>query len=383
MNIAILHVGDLNKLALGGVDQYIKNIIRQKGNNEITVYGTVEKDKFEIGKKYTVNKNGLIYNFVPVSYDVFRPLTIGYVLRIKKYENELEKYDIIYAQRIELCLPFWNSNNIRKKLVQVIHGSSFYTTLHWGKIKSQIYFCLEKISIRIAKKTNVVLQRKEFGVPYYKTKYKELSDKIGYAKIPVNTDVFKQMHKDACRRELNIPLDKNVIMYGGRVENYPKRVLLFPQIIKGLIERGSNVFFLVIGNGSDLQELTNILKENLDSQYYRIVGYLEDRNLLVKYLNASDININISEFEGTCTSSLEAVSCGCKILSTDVGDISLFVSEGKDGCIIENNSRTIVENSIKNIEFMIKNDMEPTKLYENYSCNKVVHELFSEFYEIR
>ena len=84
MRIAILHVGDLRSLALGGVDQYIKNIIRLKGENQISVFGVTVKGEYEIGKHYNIKGNNLEYTFIPVSDDSHRPLTLGYIKQIKK-----------------------------------------------------------------------------------------------------------------------------------------------------------------------------------------------------------------------------------------------------------------------------------------------------------
>ena len=379
MKIAILHVGDLQKLALGGVDQYIKNIIRLRANNEITVLGTCVNGEFVIGQEYHIQSEDLEYKFIPVSDDKYRPLTLGYVKNIKKYASILKLYDVVYAQRIELSIPFWNEKEVRERLVQVVHGSSYYTTKHWGMIKTFLYCFFEKLSIRIAKKTNIVMMRDEFGVPYYKRKYPQYSEKIGYARIPVNTELFQKKGKDVCRRELGLPLDKYIIMYGGRVEDNPKRVLLFPQILKSILKHHFEVFFIVVGNGNDLERLENEFRNNVGENNYRIIGYVDSRELLVKYLNSSDVNINLSEFEGTCTSSLEAIACGCNILSTDVGDVRLFISDGKDGYIIKNDEKTIVEDSVYSIKKMIEGKMEHTNKYKLYECKNVVNNLFLEF----
>lgn len=378
MRIAILHVGDLRSLALGGVDQYIKNIIRLKGENQISVFGVTVKGEYEIGKHYNIKGNNLEYTFIPVSDDSHRPLTLGYIKQIKKYSSVLEQYDVIYSQRIEPTLPFWNKKIIRSKLIQVVHGSSYYTTMHWGKLKTLVYGFFEEESIRIAKKTNIVLMREEFGVPYYKKKYSKYSSKIGYAKIPVNTDIFKHLEKQNCRKELGLPNNKFIILYGGRVENDPKRVLLLPEIIKKLISNNQGVYLVIIGDGTDLVRLTNELRESVGEEYFLSVGYIENRETFVKYLNSCDVNINISEFEGTCTSSLEAIACGCRILSTDVGDIRLFVVDEKDGYIIKNESSSIIDDSVKAIENMISQTMTSSDLYKNYECGKVVDDLFIE-----
>ena len=378
MKIAILHVGDLEHLALGGVDQYIKNIIRDRKDNKITIFGTCVKGKYDIGKVYNIKNGNLEYDFFPISDDSMRPLTLGYLLSERKYLNKILEYDVVYAQRIETVLPFVLKKH-KTPIIQVVHGSSYYTTMHWNKMKSWIYEFYEKITIGIADETNVVLMRSEFGVPYYKKKYKKYANKIGYAKIPVNTDIFRQLDKLECKKKLELPQDDFIVLYGGRVEDNPKRVLLIPQIIQKALQLHKNIHLVVVGDGTDLEKLRLDLNNSLPQEAYTVVGYLEDRDKFVQYLNASDANINISEFEGTCTSSLEAIACEAKIISTDVGDIRLFVKEGKDGFVIANCEDTIVDDSVNAIISLAENKIEMSGTYKNYDCHQVVAELFAHF----
>ena len=383
MKIAILHAGDLENLALGGVDQYIKNLIRNKKKNEIFVYGTCVYGSYKLGQKYAIKNNGLEYYFIPVSDDRTRPLTLGYLRNELRFIKEISEYDIIYSQRIEFTIPFVLDKKARNKLVQVIHGSSYYTTLHWGKIKSFIYEFVERLSISIAKKTNVVLMREEFGVPYYLKKYKKYKERIGYTKVPVDTKIFRSIDMNKCRTELNLPLDKVIIMYGGRVENNPKRVLLFPEILKKLNENQKKYYLVVIGDGKDLVNLRLMLQESNDEETFNIVGYLENRDIFVKYINASDVNLNISEFEGTCTSSLEAVACGTPIVSTDAGDIRLFCGDGKNGFIVKNKSEEeIVLQTVKAIKKIADKQVEMTDAFKRYDCKVVTEELFDQFKQL-
>jgi len=380
MKLAILHAGDLENLGLGGVDQYIKNIIRDKNENDITVFGTCVSGKYKLGEEYKVNREGLVYTFVPISDDRRYPLTIYYVFNEFKYLKKICDNDIIYAQRIELSLPFIFNKSGQSKLVQIIHGSSCYTTMHYRKFKSIIYELAEKLSIKLACKTYIVLMRNEFGVPYYKRKYKKYSSKIGYAKIPVNTNIFHSLNKTTCRNILNLSKNDFLIMYGGRVENNPKRVLLLPDIILKLTEKNKNIHLVVVGSGIDLKKLEEKLYSTVDKSKYTIVGYLEDREKYVQYINACDININISEFEGTCTSSLESVACGIPVVSTDTGDIGLFVENGKNGFLVSNESESkIIKESVFALESLMEHRMVMTDDYMQYDCHLVVKELFEEF----
>lgn len=383
MRIAILHAGDMESLALGGVDQYIKNIIRDRGEHDIFIYGTSVCDNYILGNAYKINKGGLSYTFIPISDNSKYPLTLYYMIKELQYVNDICTYDVIYCQRIELTLPFFFCKKAKSKLIQIIHGSSSYTTMHWGRWKRLIYELIERVSIQTAKRTFVVLMRDEFGVPYYQKKYKKYREKICYARIPVNTEKFFPQNKMVCREELGLPQEAFIIMYGGRVEHAPKRVLLFPDIIKKLLLDEKNIYFIVIGDGNDLNKLQEKFAQLVPKENYKMMGYIEDRTVLAKYINACDLNINISEFEGTCTSSLEAIACGIPVLSTDVGDIKLFVSENKNGFIIENNNdEQIINDSVSKIKEMMEKGINMTDAFMVYDCQTVTKDLFQEFQSI-
>ncbi|WP_160689329.1 glycosyltransferase family 4 protein [Clostridium sp. C2-6-12] len=379
MKIAILHSGDLENLSLGGVDQYIKNIIRYSNDDEIVVYGTSPHKMKIIGKKYKSQLCGKVYTYIPISDDKRHPLCIFYLFNIIKYLSSLKKFDVIYAQRIEYSLPFIFSKS-RKKLIQIVHGSSKYTTLNWGSFKTKVYCLMERISIRTASKTLVVLLRKEFGIPYYKAEYSKYKDKIFYGKIPVNTTIFKNLDKDECRRKLGLPIDGKIIMYGGRVEDNPKRIFILVDILNGLLDEHKNIYLMLVGDGSDREKLKSLIaKKGLERNYIDI-GYIEDREILVNYLNSSDININLSRFEGTCTSSLEAVACGVPVVSTNSGDINLFVHDNCNGIVVNNTTNDeIIKTSIQAINRIFNGEIKMTNDFLKYECSFVVRELYTMF----
>lgn len=375
MKIAILHSGDLKTVSVGGVDQYIKNIIRYSGDGEITVYGTSPYNQLPLGTPCKRNVYGKRYTYVPIVDDKRHPLSIYYFMNLLKYIRSFQEYDVIFAQRIEYSLPFICCRN-REKLVQIIHGSSLYTTMNWRKGKAAVYFFLERLSIRIAQRTLVVLMRDEFGVPYYQKKYSKYKDKIEYTKIPVDTIVFRPMERNKCREIYGIPKDWKIILFNGRVEHHPKRVFLFLDILEKLIQNDHAVHLMVIGDGSDRIDLERKIQQKELGSHYVGIGYVGKRKMLAEYLNCADVNINISMFEGTCTSSLESIACGIPVVSTDVGDINLFVHNGCNGFVIKNSTdKEIIAESVDAIQQLLNSNPKMTSDYLRYDGRSTVDEL--------
>lgn len=374
MRIAILFSGDMESLSLGGIDRYLKSLVSFFGNKEITVFGTGRFGTIKIGKKYKRNYNGKIYYFIPISDDRKRPLSFFFLINEIKYLNEICKYDYIYAQRDEYSLPFFLRKE-KKKLIQIIHGSSKWSELFWGKWKGKLHLFLEKLSVGIASKTFVILNREDCGTPYYKKRYPKYADRFFYAYNPIDTKIYKKQDKELCRKRMGICKNK-IILYSGRLVDNPKRVMLFPDICKVLREKGLDVAFVILGDGEDRKKLESKVHSYDLEDVFIFKGYVEDTSVLSCFYNIADVAVNISKFEGTCTSNLEAVACGLPVVSTDVGDICEIIKNGCNGIVIPNNDGiNLVESAAYALEKALVTHIEMNTLYKKYAGERVVEEL--------
>jgi len=383
MRIAVLFSGDMENLSLGGIDRYLKSIISQFDDNVFTVFGTGVNGQVILGKKYEKEYAGKKYSFIPISDDRRRPLSFYYLFNEVKYLKKFKDFDYIYIQRTEYTLPFLFFTQ-KEKIVQIIHGSSKYSFKSLGRTLKKVYLIVEKIAIGIAPTTFIILNRDEFGVPYYRSKYRNHADKIFYAYNPINTAVFHKKDNYECKNRLKILNDNKIIIYVGRIEDDPKRVLKFPSICQELNRLGSKCTFLILGNGQDEKKLKQeTVNRQVDSQFI-FAGYIETVDVIADYYNISDVAINISSFEGTCTSNLEAIACGTPVVSTDVGDIHEIIGDGKNGIIIPNTETDLVKNAALAINHILKDSVVMTDTYMKYDAKKVAEQLRENFFkEIR
>ena len=383
MKIAVLHSGDLEKVSLGGVDRYVKSIIEFSPDKEITIFGTGVEGEVEVGKEYIREYHGKEYYFIPITTNKRKPLSIYYMLCEFIWIKKLSSFDCIYAQRTEYSIPFVCSKS-KSKLIQLIHGSSRYSEIGFGHRVAKVHLFLEKLSIAIAKKTYIILNREEYGVPYYKKKYPKYADRIFYQRNIINPANYPILDEKQCRKDTGIPYNVFNIIFVGRVEQNPKRVLLFPKIVKELHNANYYVHFTVVGDGSDRERLQEKVKEMDLCKYFSFAGYIEDTNEIAKYYNASDLAINISMFEGTCTSNIEALSTGTPLLSTDVGDIREIIENGYNGIIIPNfeSEEELVHSATEGIIKIIKNKPTLNQIYLKYSGPQVVKQLLDEICEL-
>ncbi|HHZ15878.1 MAG TPA: glycosyltransferase family 4 protein [Candidatus Cloacimonetes bacterium] len=132
----------------------------------------------------------------------------------------------------------------------------------------------------------------------------------------VDLELFDQRDKGACRKKLAWEQDVPHILFGSNpnrdVKNYP------------LAKRA---FDLLLKNNLHLQEANCQLKSLKSAPH----------DSIPIYLNACDVLLLTSKWEGSPNIIKEAMACGTPIVCTDVGDVRWLLS-GLDGCFITNNT---------------------------------------------
>lgn len=356
MKIAILHSGDLENISPGGISQYIEKLIKYNEKNEIVVLGTVEENsKYTLMKKYIREVEGRKYTFMPITTNRKHPLSIYYFLRLLRIKKILKQYDIIYAQRMEYALPFVVSK-LRKKVVVAVHGSGAYSKMFWGNFIGSIYLLVEKISLQRSAKIIVLLKRKEYGVPYYKKRFNK--EKVIYGKVPIDLEYFF-INKDAKEK-------KNIIIYFGRIDNNPKRILLIPEIAGILKDKINDFKIIMIGNGEDKDILLQKINEFQVNDYVEIREKMKHGKELTEIINTAKVSIILSKFEGICMSALESLACGVPVIATDAGDIGEYINAHENGVVVENISDE------KQIIIKVSNELEKVLNGENkILCNEI------------
>jgi glycosyltransferase involved in cell wall biosynthesis len=157
----------------------------------------------------------------------------------------------------------------------------------------------------------------------------------------VNDEIFKPINKISKR--------KNIVGYIGRLSE-EKGVLNFAKAIPRISEENGEIKLLVGGDGQLRDKIERYLEEeNLNSKV-KFTGWIpHDR--LPKYLNELKLIVLPSYAEGLPDILLEAMACGCVVLSTSVGGIPDVIKDGETGFIMENNSPgCIAKNVIRALE---------------------------------
>jgi len=136
--------------------------------------------------------------------------------------------------------------------------------------------------------------------------------KIVYLPNGVNTSFFAPMDKNECKERLGLDVNKRYILF---MDSYNRRPCK-------RIDRYSETL-------SILQ--TKFKHDNLEPLVLTNTG----RSLIPSYINASDLHLLTSDFEGSPNSVKECLACNVPVVSTPVGNVADMLN-GIDGAYVSN-----------------------------------------------
>jgi len=136
----------------------------------------------------------------------------------------------------------------------------------------------------------------------------------------------------------------NIIGYIGRLSE-EKGILNFVSALPGILKENNNLKVFIIGDGPLNDQIrTNLVQSNI-LKNVTFTGWLP-HNELPHYLNELRVLVLPSNTEGLSNIMLEAMACGTPVLSTPVGAIPDFITDGETGFLMENNSPECIEKNL-------------------------------------
>ena len=110
------------------------------------------------------------------------------------------------------------------------------------------------------------------------------------------------------------------IVYAGRITQYQKRVFDIPVICKLLREQSVPFQLSIIGSGHDQKYLEEQMVNAALEKHVNFLGWLSKEQIF-ECMRVSDLLILTSDFEGMPIAVMEALSCGCGVVSTRVSGV--------------------------------------------------------------
>ena len=355
--IKFLHIESNNfrDFPLGGTLSFSRQLIGQF-KDEIALAGLITDPQDPVGKWFRKDIEGVSFHYF--GYGRFKKSSKRPVIpiRLKSWF-----YLLLYLPRIRAL-------KIRNVFTQSPHLLFALNMFKWNSI----CFCFAGISnsisnsrykslrflgdlyerslFRILKqKADVILAAADKdAIMEAMTRTKNILGEKQIESFPTrfDPDIFHPRDKAECRKMLDIDKQTLVLVTTGRL-SWVKGWQLLSDSVGELVNKGhKDIKLLFVGDGEDREKIVNYNKYFIDNKIIEIVGHIEQDRIPV-YLCASDVVVFGSFFEGWPTSMVEAIACGCTIVTTKVSGASEIVIDGETGFIVNDRNPSLFAEMIE------------------------------------
>ena len=249
------------------------------------------------------------------------------VFKVAKDINKIFKFDCILAT---WAYPdgfgsYLISKILKKPIVIKIHGTDINSYIKYYFRRKMICYTLKHshkvIAVSDALKKKVI----EIGVP---------EERIIVIPNGINTDLFRPMEKENCRKELDLPIEKKIVLFVGNLK--PEKGL--STLIKACNQinkvEDKKYLLVILGDGQLQKTLKNKVNQLNMMDIVRFEGRKPHDEIPI-WINACDVFCLPSLNEGCPNVVLEALACAKPVVATNVGGIPEIISSESLGILVE------------------------------------------------
>lgn len=157
--------------------------------------------------------------------------------------------------------------------------------------------------------------------------------RIRFWMLGVDKDMRPTINPSAIKEKLGLRQNAKVIMSLSRLAGW-KRVDRLIEAVPHVVEKKKDVFFVVVGEGSEKAKLKNLTSKLNISNYVYFVGNIKYENV-PNFLAIADIFVTLQDLTNLSANLLEAMACGKCIVALDVGDVKKVLKNGNNGVLLE------------------------------------------------
>ncbi|HET8685133.1 MAG TPA: glycosyltransferase [Methanosarcina sp.] len=281
--------------------------------------------RIEHTEKYDIHYPRYIYA-VPKKY--FYPLTgISYSSFVFEYsiKNIKPKPDLIHAHfsypdgyGMRKLAKKWRVPLVISALGTIERKVAYEGSYTSRQIKEAMNFADKVLSVSEDLKLHIV----NLGIN---------EEKVHVVPNGVDTEKFKPAGKAHARNLLNLPQDKNIVLFVGALRKI-KGVDYLIEAAKNFVNTNTNLF--MVGRDDGLRKnLEKRAQELKIADYVRFTGPVNHEDIPL-WISASDILVLPSLSEGRPNVILEALACEVPVVATDVGGIPELMVDGETGHLV-------------------------------------------------
>ncbi len=359
IKVRIVHQIDLGGATTGGIDSVIKGVAQFAPEDiEVSVVGlTSDTERRPVGKWVNVRIGERDIRFLPVGVTrtgMVRskiPLSVKVLLGTFRYWKEVstgaDRFDF---HRVEPAIRFIFDRRPKNLFVHqsmdVLYDRK--SDIGW-RFAPRLFFFIESLLI---KGMSTVFCVRQNAVNGYKRKFADLASRFRFLStwmdpttfFPV-ADVVRLELRRALHAEFDIPETSRILVAVGRLD-HQKDPLLAVDAMVALLERRPDTVLIWVGDGVLRSEVEARISERGVGSSFLLAG-LRPPSQIARILQASDLYVMSSAYEGMPISVLEAIATGLPVVSTAVGELSLIVKEGENGFLVEHGDAKALADAVE------------------------------------
>lgn len=333
--------------AYGGVENVTYNLAVQMAKRGHQVYiftsSIDSKESIEEYEDITIYryKKSFTIGSAPISIDIlYKPLKLGVDL------------DIVHAQVGNLPAPLTAYRYAKKRKTPFIVTYHEDSMVGFGSLarKLGLFLCNHYFTDKLLSTADVILTPSRYYID--KSKFlKKYKNKVKAIPNGINLGDFEVPYsKERCRKKLNLPMNKKIILFCGSLTQRKAPHILIKAMKKVVIDIPDS-YLVFVGDGMMREELGMAARKLKVNRNVKFAGFVEE-NFKPFYYKSSDVFVLPSYSEGFGIVLLEASACGLPLVVSDLEVFRSIVEEGVNGLF----SKTGEDEDIaKKLIYLLKN----------------------------
>lgn len=241
------------------------------------------------------------------------------------------RYDFLYVHYVSHCaMPVLAARKIKKKIriISNVHGNDIIP-----ETLADIKYLYKSVKLLNASE-KIIVPSVYFQEEINRRYSVEMEKMLVFPSGGVNGDVFYKKGKTESRTKIGYEPECRYIGYVSRIEEKKGWDTFIDMINLWKNEIPKDIRFIIVGEGSQQQELCNRIKK-LQLEKYIDVIKMQGQEILSDIYNSLDIFCfpTYRQSESLGLVGIEAMACGCVVLSTDKYGPSTYIEDGENGFV--------------------------------------------------
>lgn len=259
---------------------------------------------------------------IPVAYLGKRPGVDVRILTRLWEQFKIWRPDVVHTHQYVLRYVFLPAALQRiPGIVHTVHSIAEREVDAIGKVVHHVAFRSGVVPVAIADQVATSLRR-----VYGKLEYPVIPNGI-----PVHRYRARHASRVEMRRALDIPEDDVVFISVGRLAP-PKNPMFVLDGFENVVSLDGRAHIILVGEGPLLDVLRERIHKAGHERRVRLLGLRSD---IPDLLNAADVYVQGSDWEGNPLAIMEAMAAGLPVIATRVGGIPELVESGTHGILVE------------------------------------------------